>query len=149
MSAGDRRLRTLFEMAARAIGERGQHEVASLVADREFGLAREAESRALCARGSIFELAHTGASEPVDLPYDGNGATFKGSRPVAPRVARNRNGKIDGARLISCEDGHLIIRVDDSNVPSFWVEIDVPLNKLFEFVGREDPQAGKRKTRSD
>ena len=54
----------------------------------------------------------------------------------------NKFGKIDGARFQSFDESTktLTIRIDDSNVPGFWMEIPLKLDqveKLIKLINKE------------
>jgi len=46
----------------------------------------------------------------------------------------NSCGNVDGARLFALEGKYVIIRVDDSRVPEFWLELFVPIEQFENFV---------------
>ena len=48
----------------------------------------------------------------------------------------NKFGVIDGARIqyYDHESNTIRLRIDDSNVPGFWIEFNISLNNLEKFV---------------
>ena len=55
-------------------------------------------------------------------------------------VKYNKFGRVDGAKLMSYDSDSdtVTIRVDHSETPSFWLEIQLPVNRLTEWVKNID-----------
>lgn len=83
-----------------------------------------AEARYLYEQGDV-----EGAKDVESRALPATGRVENAAGKVNP-------GKINGARLESFENGVVTLRVDDTNVLSFWLSIDIPLDKLEKFISQ-------------
>lgn len=121
-------VKSLFELAAGKLKSPTSkllsecHEF-SEIPDVELGVLRNAEGR----------VCETGVCQ---IPPGTNPEYFKDR--TTP-VIYNSFGRIDSARLLEYDPEHKIItiRVDHSETPSFWLQLEIPLDQLNEWLSRQ------------
>ncbi len=79
----------------------------------------------------LSDIRASGRIEKIDLDNRGNG--------WFPHAVTNMHSKIDGARLdhYDPETRTVHIRVDHSTHPSFYLELDINLDKLEHWLGHQ------------
>lgn len=64
-----------------------------------------------------------------------------GTEPITGYHITNAPGNaINGARIVSydADRGVLYVRVDDTRIPEFWMEIEIPMTQVAKWVAEED-----------
>lgn len=87
------------------------------------------EARGLAKHGLFEEARH------ADLGHlDARGRIESRHGPITV----NPGGVINGARLMRLnDDGTVVIRVDDTNIPEFWLELVLDPAKLTQWIAEE------------
>lgn len=94
------------------------------------------DGQPIYARGRIYgELAGPRVATAHALGVDLNGQPLRGT---------NLFGKIDGARFLHYdpETRSIVVRVDHSEIPEFWLELNFTLDEVNKFVRLSDQDAG-------
>ncbi len=90
---------------------------------------RSAEGNYLAAAGTVQE---------ADLA-ESNFIEARGRITASNGNVNGPGNKLDGARLMSfdAETGIILIRVDCTQVPEFWLELELPFAQLGKFVEQQ------------